>query len=216
MCSNNICSQPTPCSRLNTSFPWWYGLFLTYGREKIIRHIYKLCSKVLWLFFLLTALLNMVILELVACGWCWCKLVHPVPMLTLYWSCHSLLLVDCLKTPSLCFPPVLFGLAVLIWVLGLVFLATDVHTYHYRMDNWTVTARWVTHIYIQLIISLILLARFDCQVFLSCTISTLTLSSTAQVIYDLAFWMLPAQKSFKQKDSEKIVFLENCFLYMFC
>jgi hypothetical protein len=29
-----------------------------------------------------TALLNIVILELLVCGWCWCELVHPVPMLT--------------------------------------------------------------------------------------------------------------------------------------
>jgi hypothetical protein len=28
--------------------------------------------------------------------------------------------------------------------------------------------------------------------------------------------MLTAQKSLKQKNSEKIVFLEKCFLYIFC
>ncbi len=27
-------------------------------------------------------LLNMIILELRTCGWCWCELVYPVPMLT--------------------------------------------------------------------------------------------------------------------------------------
>jgi hypothetical protein len=26
--------------------------------------------------------LNMILLELLACGCCWCKLVHPLPMLT--------------------------------------------------------------------------------------------------------------------------------------
>ncbi len=42
----------------------------------------------------------------------------------------------------------------------------------------------------------------------------LTLSSTAQVICDLAFLMLTAHKYLKQKNSEKIVFLEKCFLYV--
>jgi hypothetical protein len=26
--------------------------------------------------------LDMIIFELLACGWCWCELVHPVPILT--------------------------------------------------------------------------------------------------------------------------------------
>jgi hypothetical protein len=34
------------------------------------------------LFFLQIVLLDMIILELLAYGWCWCELVHPVPMLT--------------------------------------------------------------------------------------------------------------------------------------
>jgi hypothetical protein len=36
----------------------------------------------------------------------------------------------------------------------------------------------------------------------------------AQVICDLVFLMLTAQKSLKQKNYEKIVFLEKCFLYI--
>jgi hypothetical protein len=37
--------------------------------------------------------LNMIILEPLACGWCWCELVHTVPMLT----CHSLMLIGLLR-----------------------------------------------------------------------------------------------------------------------
>jgi hypothetical protein len=44
--------------------------------------------------YLHTALLNMVILDLLVCRWWWCELVHPVPMLTVNRSCHSFLLVE--------------------------------------------------------------------------------------------------------------------------
>jgi hypothetical protein len=48
-------------------------------------------------------------------------------------------------------------------------------------------------------------------------VGCLTLSSMALVICDLAFFlMLTAQKSLKQKILKKIVFLEKCFLYIFC
>jgi hypothetical protein len=43
----------------------------------------------------------------------------------------------------------------------------------------------------------------------------LMLFSMAQVIYDLAFLMLTTQKSLKQKNLEKIVFLEKCFSICF-
>jgi hypothetical protein len=64
------------------------SLFLTCGKEK------KTCYKVPWLIFLHTVLLNMSILELLMWGWWWCELVHLVPMFTVDWLCHSLLLVE--------------------------------------------------------------------------------------------------------------------------
>jgi hypothetical protein len=44
----------------------------------------------------------------------------------------------------------------------------------------------------------------------------LILFSMAQVICDLAFLNAYSSKSLKQKNSEKIVFLEKVFLYIFC
>ncbi len=79
-------------------------------------------TRFLWLFFLHIVSLNMIILELMVCGQCWCKLVHPVPMLTVDWSCHSLLLVELFIDSYTFFPRVMFGLAALVWVIGLGFL----------------------------------------------------------------------------------------------
>jgi hypothetical protein len=69
--------------------------------------------------------LNMIILELLACGWC--QLVHPVPMLTVDWSCHSLLLVQLFIDTLTVFSQVLFGLATLLWVLGSGFSVSHMH-----------------------------------------------------------------------------------------
>ncbi len=44
----------------------------------------------------------------------------------------------------------------------------------------------------------------------------LTSSSMAQVIYDLAFLNAYNSKVLKQKILRKIIFLKNCFLYLFC
>jgi hypothetical protein len=68
----------------------------------------------------------MVILELLACGWCWCEVVHPVPMLTVDCSCHSLLLV---RLYLEAFTPFLRGTVLLgcpnLWRLG-----RWLYTYH--------------------------------------------------------------------------------------
>jgi hypothetical protein len=42
---------------------------------------------------LVNCVADMIILELLVCGWCWRKPVHPVSRLTVDWSCHSFLLV---------------------------------------------------------------------------------------------------------------------------
>jgi hypothetical protein len=52
---------------------------------------------------------NMIILELLACGWCWCKLVRPA-----------------------FFPRLLFALAALVWALGLGFSSPRIHTHYYK------------------------------------------------------------------------------------
>jgi hypothetical protein len=69
--------------------------------------------------------LNMIIPELLACGWC--QLVHPVPTLTVDWSCHSLLLVQLFIDTLTVFSQVLFGLATLVWVLGSGFSVSHMH-----------------------------------------------------------------------------------------
>ncbi len=56
----------------------------------------------IWL-FLAFYFTEMIILDLLVFSWCWCELVHPVPMLTVDWLCYSLLLIRLLIDPFLPF-----------------------------------------------------------------------------------------------------------------
>ncbi len=76
----------------------------------------------------------MIVLELLACGWCWWKLVHPVPRLTADSYCHSLLLVELFIDAFTFFPQVLFGLATLVWMPGLGFSVADMPTLCYNQS----------------------------------------------------------------------------------
>ncbi len=115
----------------------WYIFNLLKGKE-IIRYSYvcALYYKILWWLFLWhIVLLNTIIFELLACGWCWCELDHPVPMLIEDWFCHSLLLVELFIDAFSFFPWMLFGLAALIWALGLGFSATQTVCAHITMKR---------------------------------------------------------------------------------
>ncbi len=57
---------------------------------------------------------------------------------------------------------------------------------------------------------------FNCGILAMGVFNSITLSSMAQLICDPAFLNAYRSKSFKWKNSEKIVFLEKCFLYIFC
>ncbi len=69
----------------------------------------KLCD-----YFLAFVSLDMNILELVACCWCWCELVHLIPMFTVDWLCPSLLKIGLFIDAFTFLPRLLFGLAVLV------------------------------------------------------------------------------------------------------
>jgi hypothetical protein len=146
----------------------WFIFNLQNGKEKWLG-IYVHNYKVLWLFFLHIALLDMVILELLVCGWCWCELVHPVPMLTVNWSCHSLLLVE------LFIGTVRLGCPYLgAWLR--IFGSTYVHTLlRNGLSYCMYTARQVTNTYMLFITLILLLARVSwtccCQPLLSGTIT---------------------------------------------
>jgi hypothetical protein len=142
----------------------------------MIRHIY-IILQVLWLFFLHTALLNMVILELLVCGWCWWEPVYPVPMLTGNWSCPSLLLVELFIDAFTLFQTgtVKLGCPSLgAWLR--IFGSTYVHTLlRNGLSYCMYTARQVTNTYMLFITLILLLARVSwtccCQPLLSGTIT---------------------------------------------
>jgi hypothetical protein len=139
-------------SRINTYFPLWYDFIFNLRKKKrLIRYVHILYYKILWLFSFHVVSLNTIILELLACGWCWCKLVSPVPTLTSEWSCPSLLLVELFIDSCTLFPWVLVGLAALIWVLGLGFSVAHMLTCHYEKQTIIHTVRWAAHRHIFLI-----------------------------------------------------------------
>jgi hypothetical protein len=89
--------------------------------------------------------LGMITLNLLACGWCWCELVYPVPMLigrlplslsSASWTVH--------RCPH--FPPMLFGLATLVWVVVLVFSIPHLRTCCYKVSYHTHS--WISSTYI--------------------------------------------------------------------
>jgi hypothetical protein len=85
----------------------------------MIRYLCTLHYKIFRLFFLHIVSLNIIILELLACGWCRCEFVHPVPMFTVFRLILSLSSTGWFIDAFTIFLWVLFGLAALIWVLGL-------------------------------------------------------------------------------------------------
>ncbi len=92
--------------------------------------------------------INIIILELLACGWCWCELVNPVPMLTVDSSCHSLLLVELFIDAFTIFSWVLFGLAA--QNLGArpgIFGCTYVHTSLWNKVSYTQSKMGGTYTY---------------------------------------------------------------------
>ncbi len=127
-------------------------------------------------------LLNMTILELLACGWCWCKLVHPVPMLTLDWLCHSLLLFEVFIDAFTCIP---WGR--LAWLPQFRCVAQDflfnTCTCCYKVNYHTHS--WISDIYINIYTFFIhidhVLARLRrmCICFCSCAYFLLTIHTAA-------------------------------------
>ncbi len=70
------------------------------------------------------------------------------PMLIVDWLCHTLLLGELFTDVFTFFPRVLFGLAVLVWALGLGFPMPHMHTHCYKL-NYHIHS-WIsgTHIHI--------------------------------------------------------------------
>ncbi len=130
-------------------------------KRKTIRQIHTLYHKVLWLFFLHTVLLKMIILELLVCGWCWYILVHPICMLTVDWSCHSLLLIELFIDAFTLFPTGAAWLGCPNLGTWLGILATHMYTHCYGVVYHTYTARRAAYTYIQFITSITLLSRVN-------------------------------------------------------
>jgi hypothetical protein len=118
-----------PCSRINAYFATLIWFILTCGKKNI-RHIYTLfyhvfvilLSATLWYGYTLA---NVVWLVLVRTGpSCPCAHFNLTFVTPFSW-------LDCLQTPSLSFPWVLFGLAALILLIGAAGIGLGIlgHTY---------------------------------------------------------------------------------------
>ncbi len=108
----------------------------------MVRHVCSLFHNIQRIISLHFMLLNVDILKLLACCWCWCKLVHLVPMLTVDRLCHSLLRIGLFIDTFTFFPLPLFGLAALFgcfaWDL-LVRTYTLTVTSNYHIHGWIST-----------------------------------------------------------------------------
>ncbi len=116
----------------------WYVLFLICRRrKKMIRNVCTLHYEICYysLAYYVVEYDHMIILELLACGWCWYEWVHPVSMYA-----HSRLLLPLRSTVKLfmdnftLFLQLLFGLAVLDWALGWWFPIPHMHTCCYKLS----------------------------------------------------------------------------------
>jgi hypothetical protein len=92
--------------------------------------------------------LDMIVLELLVCGWYWCELVHPVPVLTVDWLCHALLLVELFIDAFNFFSWVLCCLAALVWTLILRFSIPHMYTNCYKAITHTYS--WISSTYIHI------------------------------------------------------------------
>ncbi len=95
---------------------------------------------------LVNCVADMIILELLVCGWCWRKLVHPVSRLTVDWSCHSLLLVRLFIDAFTLFFKGIVWLGNLGAWLG-IFTNTYLHTLLWNGLSYIHSKTGVTHIY---------------------------------------------------------------------
>ncbi len=126
----------TPCLGINAYFPHFDMVCFQPAEVKkkwLACTMYTALQDYVIIFLNFLAL-NMILFELLASGWCWYELVHHIPMLTVGWSFHSLLLVELFIDAFTFFPRVLFGLAAQVWGLGLGFSIPHIQTCCYKVD----------------------------------------------------------------------------------
>jgi hypothetical protein len=126
-------------------YTYRYGLFLTCGKGKkkllgtYVHYITRSCEN--------SSCILYCGLEQLVRGWPWCELVYPVPMLTVDWSCQSLLLVELFKDAFTLFPMGTVWLCCTNLSAWIGFSAAYMYTHCYGVGHHTYTARRATCTY---------------------------------------------------------------------